>query len=316
VSFESWSTNQEEQFNDQLAILNSRIVGIVKLKQRKIIWCNDAYAHLLGFTTQELKGQSIRVLYQNEDEYQRFWNSTDEALSRGDVVRAELQLKQKNGKLEWYEISGERLEQSDDESIWALVNISEHKQRENIIQHLAFCDALTNLPNRRMLYDRLAQAITENAQVIKYSALMMLDLDRFKHVNDTYGHDAGDCLLIEAAKRLKASVREDDTVARIGGDEFIVLVTHLSDDLIQAKLHAERIAEKILSDLAAPYQSCAQYEVASTNKSDLLWCTASIGIVMFPVNQERCDDYMKCADEAMYMAKKSGGNQFNFYEHD
>jgi diguanylate cyclase (GGDEF)-like protein/PAS domain S-box-containing protein len=313
VSLEYWPSNHDEQINEQLAILNSRIVGIVKLKQRKIIWCNDAYAHLFGFTPQELLGQSVRALYQNEAEYQNFWQDTDQALSRGAVVRTQLQLKHKNGTLEWYEASGERLEQNNDESIWALVNISEHKRREKKIQQLAFCDALTNLPNRRMLYDRLDHALTADAQAIKYGALMMLDLDNFKHVNDTYGHDAGDCLLIEVGQRLKASVREADVVARIGGDEFIVLVTHLSDDLMQAKLRAELIAEKLRSILAEPYQSCAQYELASTSQSELPWCTASIGVVMFPQNQGECDDYIKCADAAMYTAKRSGGNQFYFY---
>lgn len=309
-------SKQAEKINEQLAILNSRIVGIVKLKQRKIIWCNDAYANLFGFKPQELKGQSVRALYQNEKEYQNFWHDTDEVLSRGAVVRTQLQLKHKNGTLEWYEASGERFEQHNDESIWALVNISEHKRREIKIQQLAFCDALTNLPNRRMLYDRLEQAVSGNAQAIKFGALMMLDLDHFKHVNDTLGHEAGDCLLIEVGQRLKASVREDDTVARIGGDEFIVLVTPLGEEYMQAKQRAEIIAEKLRSALAEPYPCITQQVVASTNKSGMSWCTASIGVVMFPHHQKGVDDLIKCADEAMYVAKKSGGNKFDFYKND
>lgn len=301
-----------EEIREQLAILNSRIVGVVKLQQRRISWCNEAFARLFGYTSEELKGQSIQTLCPNDNAYKIFWSAADRATAQGKIVRIQLQLMHKNGTLEWYEASGERFESHRDESIWSLINISEHKRLENKIQQLAFCDALTNLPNRRMLNDRLKQALSFSKRTLKYGALMMLDLDHFKQINDTLGHDSGDCLLIEVGKRLKAIVREEDTVARIGGDEFIVLIAGLHEDAPQARLNAEFIAEKIRLALAAPYENCRNQEAGSPKGLAKSWCTASIGVVMFPQNLNGYDEYLKSADAAMYAAKRAGGNRVNF----
>lgn len=308
------SSQHSKKINTKLAILNSRIVGIAKLIKKRIFWCNREFSSLLGFSPTELEGQPAYLFFQNEMECESFWLNANDVMSQGKVFRSQVQLKHKAGSLEWYEISGERPQPNIDESIWALVNISEHKRQEQKIQQLAFFDALTNLPNRRMLYDRLDQALSSSKRSLQFGALMMLDLDHFKLVNDTSGHDAGDSLLKEVGQRLKENIRDNDTVARIGGDEFILLITLLGTDLDNAKHSAEIIAEKLRYVLEIPYQNNTQINDREQQLTTKRWCTASIGVVMFPQEKSDCGDYVKWADEAMYTVKKKGGNGVAFYK--
>ena len=196
----------------------------------------------------------------------------------------------------------------DDGSIYALcgisVDITERKAAEERIQHLAFFDPLTNLPNRRLLQDRLNQALVSSARSNREGSLLFIDLDHFKNLNDTLGHDIGDMLLQEVAQRLEACVREIDTVARLGGDEFVVMLLDLSGLAIEAATQAEAIGEKILAAIRQPYQLATQgYH-----------CTASIGITMFNDKQQTTDELMKQADIAMYQAKKDGRNTLRFFD--
>lgn len=192
-------------------------------------------------------------------------------------------------------------------------DITERKQMEDQIRQLAFYDALTQLPNRRLLNDRLSQTIVALKRSGDYGALMFLDMDNFKSLNDTHGHGIGDLLLIEATRRLKNCVRETDTVARFGGDEFVVMLSKLGADKGTAATLAQNIAEKIRAALSEPYQLTARRE----GKPDTTiehHCTVSIGIALFFDHEGNQDDIIKWADEAMYQAKESGRNAIQFFE--
>ena len=192
-------------------------------------------------------------------------------------------------------------------------DITERKQMEEQVRQLAFYDPLTLLPNRRLLTDRLSQAMAASKRSACYCALMILDLDNFKPLNDTYGHLLGDLLLIEVARRLTHCVREIDTVGRFGGDEFVVMLSELSTDQALSTAQAQAVAEKIRSSLSEPYLITVHHE----GRSDTLLthcCTASIGVVIFIDNETPQDDILKWADAAMYQAKKVGRNSVRFYD--
>ena len=183
-------------------------------------------------------------------------------------------------------------------------DISERKQAECTIENLAFYDSLTQLPNRQLLLDRLKQALSSSAHSGRDGALMFLDLDHFKILNDSHGHDAGDSLLRQVAGRLSACLHEDDTVARLGGDEFVVLLEGLSNQDTTAATQAEVIGERILAFLQQPYQLGEnEYQI-----------TASIGIAIFKDYEQSLEELLKHADIAMYQAKKAGRNTLRFFD--
>lgn len=195
-------------------------------------------------------------------------------------------------------------------------DITQRKVLEHEIRQLAFYDTLTQLPNRRLLDDRLSQAISANRRSGGFGALMFLDLDNFKPLNDTYGHGVGDLLLKEAAQRLKACVREMDTVARFGGDEFVVLLTELDTDWQKSRQFAENVALKIKAAMARPYSLPLQDRGDPALRVEHR-CTASIGVVVFASasNRASAQDLTKWADVAMYQAKNEGRNRICFSEH-
>ena len=180
----------------------------------------------------------------------------------------------------------------------------ERNQAETEVYQLAFYDPLTHLPNRRLLVERLQQALSLSSRSGQHGALLFLDLDNFKTINDTKGHDVGDLLLIEVGKRLDACTREGDTVARTGGDEFVVLVESLKVRPAEAAAQAELVAGNIREALNRPY----------VINDYTHYISPSIGIVMFKGNQERLDDLLKYADAAMYQAKTAGRNAVRFYD--
>ena len=183
-------------------------------------------------------------------------------------------------------------------------DISKVKQSELEIHQLAFYDPLTSLPNRRLLMDRLQQGLAVSARSGRYGALLFLDLDHFKTINDTRGHATGDLLLIEAARRLQTCVREGDSVARLGGDEFVVLLEGLGSDMNEAASQTETVAEKIMRELDQRY-------VLDDFECHL---TASIGISMFIDHGESPESLLQHADVAMYQAKSAGRNAIRFFD--
>lgn len=186
----------------------------------------------------------------------------------------------------------------------------ERQQMVDKIRQMAFYDPLTHLPNRRLLNDRLVQALSLSKRTRRYGALMMLDLDNFKPLNDQYGHAAGDQLLLDVAGRLTACVREIDTVARLGGDEFVVLLSELEENPDRAQREAEQVGGKILSAIALPYvMSLSPVDGAMTLTHH---CTASIGVTLFCKDEVNEIELLKRADVAMYRAKTAGRNTLRF----
>ncbi len=182
--------------------------------------------------------------------------------------------------------------------------ITARKQAEEEIRSLAFYDVLTKLPNRRLLLDRLGLSLAASARSQKFGALLFLDMDKFKTLNDTLGHDYGDLLLIEVAQRILCCVRQTDTVARFGGDEFVLLFEDIGGHAEEASQTVALIAEKVRVSLAAPYQ-LKEHEYLSS---------PSIGVCLFSGNEESADTLLKRADMAMYQAKDSGRNVVRFFD--
>ena len=185
-----------------------------------------------------------------------------------------------------------------------MVDLSQRKAAEEEIRYLAFYDPLTRLPNRRLLMDRLQQALATSARHQRSGALLLLDLDNFKTLNETQGHDRGDTLLLQVSHRLRACVHEDDTVARQGGDEFVVVLEDLGDTREEAAARAEEAAQKILLALREPYTLDGE-----THHSSL-----SMGITIFSGMRETVDELLKRADLAMYQAKSAGRDTLRFYD--
>ncbi len=184
-------------------------------------------------------------------------------------------------------------------------DITERRNAEEEIRQLAFYDALTQLPNRRLLMDRLQTAMAFSARTRFFGALLFLDMDRFKTINDTLGHDHGDLMLIEVARRIQSCLRDADTVARLGGDEFVVILYELDGSADVAARRAAQVAEKIRIALAAPYQLNDHERYSSP----------SIGVCMYLGNEVAADELLKCADVAMYKAKDDGRNLVRFFGH-
>jgi diguanylate cyclase (GGDEF)-like protein/PAS domain S-box-containing protein len=191
-------------------------------------------------------------------------------------------------------------------------DITDRKRADDVVHQLAYHDPLTGLANRTLLNDRLTQAMLAGERSKCFSALMLLDLDNFKPINDLHGHQYGDLLLVEVARRLKNCVREVDTVARIGGDEFVVLLGNLDVSRSGSAEQSLIVAEKIRLSLSLPYQ------LISSHTSDLVptlkhHCSASVGVVIFVGHQASQTDILKWADAAMYEAKEAGSNMIRFY---
>jgi diguanylate cyclase (GGDEF)-like protein/PAS domain S-box-containing protein len=183
-------------------------------------------------------------------------------------------------------------------------DITQQKLHEYEINLLAYYDPLTKLPNRRLLQDRLKHALAMSAHGKTYGAVLFLDLDHFKTLNDTRGHDIGDMLLLEVAARLLSSVREGDTVARLGGDEFVVILETLSSTRELAMLQTELVAEKLIDLMAQPFDLEGEAYLSG----------GSIGISLFQAHQDSMDDLLKFADSAMYQAKAAGRGVFRFFD--
>ncbi|MFA7386426.1 MAG: GGDEF domain-containing protein [Thiohalobacteraceae bacterium] len=223
------------------------------------------------------------------------------------AYRVEYRIRSTDGRTRWVAERGRASYSETGHPRWldgVILDIDDRKRAEIAIHELAFQDALTDLPNRRLLLDRLEHQLAISGRTGRPGALLFIDMDNFKTVNDTFGHAVGDLLLIEVACRLRATVRESDTVARIGGDEFVVMLDELSGTCAEAPALAADIAQKILEELNRPYDLRGHQCIS----------TPSIGIALFCGQDLSPDQLIRRADQAMYQAKSAGRNRVEFYE--
>ncbi len=216
-----------------------------------------------------------------------------------------------NGELRTVEVHASPVEVEGRRLLFSIIHdVTERKQLEEQMHDLAFYDPLTKLPNRRLLLDRLGKALLACGRTHRHGALMFLDLDHFKKLNDLHGHDIGDKLLVEVAKRILGCIREQDSAARFGGDEFVVMLEGLSEDQREAVNQAETVAEKIRAALAQPYL------LKQDNEAIVHHCSSSVGVSVFRRHDETVEQLLKWTDMAMYRAKDSGRNTIRFFDPD
>ena len=272
----------------------------------KILRVNPAFTTITGYTAAEVVGQPATMLKSGRHDQGFYANLWSELRERGSWV-GEMWNRRKGGEPypAWLTLTAVRNELGDTTHyVGIFQDITARKQAESEIRHLAFYDALTQLPNRRLLYDRLQQALLASRRNARHGALLFLDLDNFKTLNDSHGHEIGDQLLVSVARRLRDCVRESDSVSRLGGDEFVVLLEELSGDAIEARRQAEAIAGKVLSALSQPYL-LDEHEYRGSS---------SIGIATFDSQASGTDEVLRQADLAMYQAKARGRNTLCFFD--
>ena len=303
----------EERFK---SITNSAQDAIIMMDNEGKISCwNMAAEIIFGYTEEEALGKILSALIVPEQFFTAHNIGVEKfkITGKGPVIGTTLELLglKKNGMEFPIELSlSSVLKDGKWNAIGIIRDITERKEMEDKIHELAFYDSLTKLPNRRLLHDRLNQTMAVSKRSEKYAALVFLDLDNFKPLNDTYGHSVGDLLLIEVARRLKHCVREMDTVARVGGDEFVLVINELNKDKEKSRAEVTVLAKKVLSALSVPYFFDINRDKASKIE---YYCTASIGVSVFKADEESEESLFQHADTAMYEAKEAGKNRICFY---
>ncbi|HYD62693.1 MAG TPA: EAL domain-containing protein [Noviherbaspirillum sp.] len=285
------------------AVEQSANAVVITDREGIIEYVNPWFTRITGFAAEEVVGKTPRVLKSGEthpETYKRLWDT----ILSGKEWTGELHNTKKNGEFYWcLEVISPLKDENGNITHFVAVteDISERKQTEQTIRHLAFHDPLTGLPNRRLFNDRLHQAAALRHRKENCFALMLLDLDRFKTVNDTLGHDVGDALLKAVAARLLNSTRQGDTLARMGGDEFALIALEITQPEDMA-----RLAEKLLDALSEPFHLFGHE----------LYVTTSIGVTLYPNDAVDAEALIKNADIALYRAKDLGRNNFQFFTSD
>ena len=282
---------------------------------RRILRVNQAFTDITGYSSEEAVGQTPSLLKSGRHDA-GFYAAMTDSLQCSGIWQGEIWDRRKNREVfpVWLMITAVKDDGGNISNYVAtMTDITVRKYAEDEIRNLAFYDTLTQLPNRRLLSDRLGQLMAASKRGGRYGALMFLDLDNFKPLNDAHGHAVGDLLLVEASERLRSCVREIDTVARFGGDEFVVLWSELEPGIAASRAQAEIVAEKIRSRLAESYLLTIRREGQADTRIEH-HCTVSIGVTLFINHESSQDDILKWADKAMYEAKDAGRNSIRFYD--
>lgn len=295
----------QEQLRIAAVAFQSRDGMMVTDADGQILQVNQAFSQVTGYTPDEAFGQAASFLRSGRHDA-NFYRNMWEAIEHEGHWEGEIWNRRKDGGIypEWLSISSiKNAHNHVTHYLGTYSDISEPKEAERKILELAFYDPLTGLPNRRLLLDRLQRILIASASSGKFGALLLLDLDHFKTINDTRGHDVGDQLLIEVSKILRSSLRETDTAARLGGDEFVILLEGLGEDQIMSAIDAEIIAEKLRSAICQPLML----------RGEMQYITPSIGVTLFFGHNESTDGLFKQADLSLYQAKEAGRNAIRFY---
>ncbi len=270
-------------------------------------WANASFEKLTGYKTQEVMGKDPKEFMNSGKQPKKFYEDMWKTILNKKPWKNELINKRKDGSFYHEELSiTPVLDKNNDIQNFIAIkqDITDRKKAEENINHFAFYDPLTDLPNRRLLIEQLEKSIDAITRTNKSIAVLFLDLDKFKLLNDAYGHDEGDELLIQVAKRLNLSVRKQDIVSRIGGDEFIIVLDNLPSDLVLAKESAKNISKKIIKTIKTPFiLKNITYEI-----------TVSIGVSIFNDDQLKTSEIFKQADLALYEAKEQGRGKACFYK--
>jgi len=290
------------------SILDNVADAVITIDQRGVVQSfNKAATSIFGYTPDEAIGSLVSTLIPDHgagDQGPPLQQHLTGALDLVGQPR-ELEGRRKDGSLFPLHLAVSRTAAAGEPTFIGLIrDISQQRLAEEQIRRLAFYDHLTGLPNRRLLMDRLVRTMSNAARLGQHGALMFLDLDNFKQLNDTLGHGMGDQLLSQVATRLQSCMRDVDSVARLGGDEFVMLLDGLSTDAAEAGTQVELVARKVLSTLGQPYVLGEQLHTS----------TPSIGIVLFKHGGDKVDDLLRMADVAMYQAKAAGRNTARFYD--
>jgi len=291
------------QLNDIVVIVET---GATTQDEARIVFANKAFEEQTGYGRDEVMGQTPHLLLGLEPAIAKL-REMSWALQRNRKARTEMEVRRKNQTSFWVELEVVAVQLNNEVvTHWVAVgrDITQRKTAEDMIRHLALYDSLTDLPNRQLLMERLQKALFQSARSGQHGALMFIDLDNFKILNDTLGHHVGDQLLKLVAIRLKGSVRKTDTVARLGGDEFVVMVDDLSTDPETAMHKSRALADKVLTTLREPFQVAGHQHYA----------TPSIGVTAFVGQQSDVVELLKQADIAMYQAKSLGRNNVCFFD--
>ena len=290
-------------------VLDNMLDGVITIDDLGLIGSfNPAAGSMFGYSADEVLGLNVSVLMPEPHASQHdgyLLGAQASADSRVLGKRREVLARRKDGREFPADLSVTRADIAGQTVFIGLLrDLSQQREDENEIRRLAFYDALTGLPNRRLLSDRLEQAMLTSVRTGQHGAVMFLDLDHFKQLNDSLGHAVGDELLLQVAQRLQLCVREGDSVARLGGDEFVMLLEDLSLHANEAATQAELTAKKILDALGLSYNL----------HGHIYSCTPSIGIMVFMQDHESIEDLLNKADVAMYQAKSAGRNTARFFD--
>lgn len=290
-------------------IIDNTQEGVITTDKYVVIQtCNAGFTRITGYTEQEVIGKTPAIISSGRHD-KKFYCAMWERINKYGFWQGEIWNRRKNGEVypELLTITEIRDDETNEICNYAAIfsDISQLKSDEEEIKRLAFYDPLTELPNRRLLNDRLMQELAMTGRSGKNGALLFIDLDHFKNINETLGHSAGDRVLVEVAYRLKLCVRDCDTVARISSDEFVVVLSELNEQVALACNEARYVAESLQQTI------CQVYSVMSHR----LYISSSIGIAMFSEGSGIPDDLLKQGSTAMYRAKESGRNMLQFFQH-
>jgi diguanylate cyclase (GGDEF)-like protein/PAS domain S-box-containing protein len=297
--FNVFVENNESIIEEQSLIFENADIGIAWLKDRKYLKVNNKILETFGYKEEEMLHRDSKFIYYSDADYELVGELAYNDIQNGEVFSKEIEMVRSNGTKFWCKLTGKSIGLGDKtSSIWLHEDVSERKIQDEKLHYLANYDSLTGLPNRELFNIHLDSALVKSQRKKLNFAVLFIDLDRFKHINDSLGHEAGDVVLKEVSDRMQAVIRTSDVVARLGGDEFTIILDDASNEI-----SIGHVAKKLLAELSR----------VINYKGNELFIGGSIGISRFPMDASDSSELLSHADAAMYAAKQSGRNKYNFY---